>query len=84
MSLKLHFQDCLLNLACFKLVLELQVEILIYFSPEASFKAAYEILIGTQCLQQCSFQKQCCQANIQCHVFLFTSWKWYQKGFWED
>lgn len=68
----------------FKLVLELQVEILIYIGPAASFKAAYDILIGTQCLQQCNLQKQCCQPNIQCHVFPFTSWKWHQRGFWED
>lgn len=78
---KLHFQTFLLNFVCIKLILELQVEILIYFGPGAGVKAVYEILVGTQCLPQCHFRKQCHQVNIQCHVFPLTSWKWHQKGF---
>lgn len=81
---KLHLQAFLLNFVCFKLVLELQVEILIYSSPGAGVKAAYQIFVGTQCLQQCSFRKQCCPVNIQCRAFSFTSWKWQQEGSSED
>lgn len=40
---KLHFQAFLLSLVCFKVVLELQVEILTYFSPGAGVNAAYQI-----------------------------------------
>jgi len=72
----------MLHFVCFKLALDLPVEILICFHPGAGVTAACQILVCMQCLQRCRFWQQCCQNNNQCCVFPLTSWKWHQKGFW--